>query len=61
MVIVFFFLSVRLKKSPSGNCRGQRRRKPLFRPKEMDEAQMEGPALCIAGGGVREVVETARW
>lgn len=34
--------------------RAQRGRKPLLRPKEMEEAQMEGPVLSAAVGAVRD-------
>lgn len=34
--------------------RAQRGRKLLLRPKEMEEAQMEGPVLSAAVGAVRD-------
>lgn len=43
----------KLKSCVSGSLRAQKGRKLLLRPKEMDEAQMEGPVLSAAGGAVR--------
>lgn len=52
-VIWPWFFECEAQKLCKWELESQKGRKLLLRPKEMDEAQMEGPVLSAAGGAVR--------